>query len=142
MNTSAPKLESKAEAEESSPPFALLIIFCFLTIDSLERAYEAIDFLLHSEAPMWRAIVFGLWIATNVLLILLLYLKTFAGRLWTMVVFGIHLFYLGFHIVSENKLLWLSLGEWGQSRVLLTMAIDAWILHLVSRQEVKDYLIE
>lgn len=142
MNTGAPELESNVDAEESSPPFALLIIFCFLTIDSLERVYEAIDFLLHSEAPMWRVIVFGLWIATNVLLILLLYLKTFAGRLWTMVVFGIHLLYLGVHIVNEDKLLWLALGEWGQTRILLTMAIDAWILHLISRQEVKDYLIE
>lgn len=142
MNTGATNLEPRVEADSDRRPFALLIIFCFLTIDSCERAYEAIDFLLHSEAPMWRAIVFGLWIATNVLLILLLYLKTFAGRLWTMVVFGIHLVYLCFHIVSEDKLLWLSLGEWGQSRVLLTMAIDAWILHLVSRQEVKDHLIE
>lgn len=140
MNTSAPKLEEDLDAEPL--PFALVIIFCFLTIDSLERAYEAVDFLMNSDAPSWRVVVFGLWIATNVLLILLLYLKTFAGRLWTMVVFGIHLVYLAYHIISEDKLLWLSLGEWGQTRVFLTMAIDAWMLHLISRQEVKDYLVE
>jgi len=131
-----------SQLDESSRPFALQIVFCFLVLDSLERIYEAIQFLLHTENQSWRVIVFGLWVATNVLLILLLYLKTFAGRLWTLVVFGIHLVYLGFHVVSEDKLLWLSLGEWGQGRILLTMAVDAWIMHLISRQEVKDYLIE
>jgi hypothetical protein len=133
------------KATEEGPkkfPFALQIILCFLALDSIERIWEAIQFLVSSDGDSWRVIVYGLWVATNVLLILLLTLKTFAGRLWTLVVFGIHIFYLGFHIVSQNKLLWLSLDEWSQGRILMTMLIDAWLMHLVSRQEVKELLTD
>jgi hypothetical protein len=123
-------------------PFALQIIMSFLVLDSLDRIYDAVHLLVYETGDSWRAAVFGLWVATNVLLLLLLLLRTFAGRLWTLVVFGIHMFYIGYHLIATDKLLWLSLNEWGQTRIFVTLAIDAWIMHLISRDDVKDYLIE
>lgn len=122
-------------------PFAVKLVVVFLLMDALERSIGAVGDWLHS--PGWiPLIVAGLWIVTDGLLILLIGLQTFAGRLWTQVIFAIHMFYLGYSIIHDEPLLWFTMSAWGQTRLLLTMAIDGLLIHLVSRSDSKAYLCD
>lgn len=144
MSESAvPASEPTIPEYDSSPdwPFALLLVLSFLILDSVERSVQIVQGLIQG-ASVWPAFVLGLWVAMNTLLILLLFLRTTAGRLWTIVVFLIHMVYTGFHVIYERPHLWLSLDEIQQSRLLATLMIDALILHCMFRQDVAELLCE
>lgn len=114
------------------PPGARLIV-CFLGLDALERAVELGLWLrgLHAGLSAPRSStppnlpVLGLWIAVDLLLILLLTMRTRAGRLFTTVIFLLHAFYLAHVLVHTDPTLWLYMSGWGRARLAITLAIDA-----------------
>lgn len=131
---------------ESSPelPFAVKFIVLFLGVDILERLGWIVTVLLDDGSTLPRTVLAfsALWVATDGLLILLLTLRTYAGRIWTILLFSIHIIYVVFQLIHERPFLWVSLDGLGQARLFVTVGIDALILHLVSTQAARDVLVE
>jgi hypothetical protein len=130
--------------EELSPlPLGARLIVCFLGADSIERAIELGLWLRGLSAGLTtprsstppNLPVLGLWIAVDLLLILLLTMRTRAGRLFTTVIFALHAFYLAHVLVLTDPTLWLYMSDWGRARLAITLALDATaILYLLSPQ--------
>src|SRR5947209_4609634 len=81
-------------ASDVEAPLGVKFLICFLLVDAGRRV---IDLLTGgSDAPGSPImLIFILWIAINLLLALLLGLRTRAGRYWTQAILAIHVFYLG-----------------------------------------------
>jgi hypothetical protein len=123
-------------------PFALKIVICFLILDVAERLIQMGLLFFQNEIPWTLIFVFCLWIFIDVLLIALVVFRTTAGRIWVLIVFGVHLFYVGYTMIHESPSLWLGLDAWDQTRILSTLAIDALGMHLCCREDVSEYLTD
>lgn len=119
-------------------PWALRFVTAFLIIDTLKRIYQALaPFWRGAEKPYLQAAVQGLWVATNILVLILFFgLRARAGRLWLQLVLGIHAFYQAFYVIHQEPLLWFALSEEDRARIFLTIVIDLLLIHLMSRPEV------
>lgn len=111
-------------------PFGVLVLLAFLSLDGLERAVELGAWLWSrhaSAAPRAYAVnlpVFGLWAIVDALLVLLLVMRTRAGRWFCVVIFLLHAGYLTHVLAGTNPELWIYLGALGRLRVAATAAID------------------
>lgn len=119
-----------------SLPFALKVLVCFLAFDALERTGGLVLWALQrAQGPELTTSEFdpngpigltslGLWIMVDLLLIVLVLLRTWWGRVWTSMIFGIHLGYLVWVLVVSKPQLWLYLDDVGRGRMAATLAID------------------
>ncbi|HZU99513.1 MAG TPA: hypothetical protein VFF73_22580 [Planctomycetota bacterium] len=116
-------------------------MICFLLVDALRRVIELVRGDLDiPERP--TIIIFILWIGINLLLALLLGLRTRAGRYWTQAILTIHVFYLGHELCLHSPDLWLALGLMGRVRIVATVFLDgAFVAYLFSR-DARAYLQE
>ena len=119
-----------------SLPFPLKVLICFLAFDAFERTGGLLMWALQrAQGPELTTSEFdpngpigltslGLWIMVDLLLIVLLLLRTWWGRVWTFMIFGIHLSYLAWVLVVSKPQLWLYLDGTGRARLATTLAID------------------
>ena len=114
-------------------PLAVRVVIAFLCIDAIERAVElgiwiraaqgAVVYPHTSTPPNFP--VLGLWIAVDILLVLLLLMRTKAGRLFTAAIFVLHAFYVAHVLVVSDPTLWLYMSDWGRGRLAITLFLDA-----------------
>ena len=122
-------------------PFALQVVLCFLAVDVGERLLHLASWPgLGGSAQSVR--LDALWIVTYGLLGFLLLSRNVAGLAWTRLIFGVHIFYVGYQLVVSQPTLFKNASQLHQARLLLTLLIDCLILHLSTRAELKDYLID
>ena len=77
----------------------------------------------------------GLWVAVDVLLVMLLLMRTKAGRLFTAAIFVLHAFYVAHVLVVSDPTLWLYMSDWGRARLALSLFLDALaVTYLMSSQ--------
>jgi hypothetical protein len=108
---------------QARAPFVIQLLILFLAWDACERigeliwvAWQASHSLEPPATPYPAPIpVTMLWIVVDMLLPVLLLLRTTAGRLLTQVIFGIHLIYLAHVFVLKHPYLWLYMGSLGPS---------------------------
>lgn len=120
-------------ADRDVLPLAVRVVVAFLCIDALERAVElgawiraaqgSVTYPHTSTPPNFP--VLGLWIAVDVLLVLLLLMRTKAGRLFTAAIFVLHAFYVAHVLVVSDPTLWLYMSDWGRGRLAITLFLDA-----------------
>ena len=124
-------------------PFAVKVVLAFLALDALERVAQTLSLsFFQAEPDFVQAFVVALWIFIDLLLIFLLWVRSSAGRLWVLIVFAVHLLYVAQLISSDASPLWLSQDDFGRARLLLTLAIDGYGMHLISRPEARAFLCE
>jgi hypothetical protein len=133
-------------AREADSPFLWKLILCFLIVDGFERLAELVLYALALRAGPGAEInpyapnvyVSALWILVDFLLATLLGLRARAGRIWTLGIFAIHLFYLGHVLAVRYPYLWVYLGDAGRTKILVTMVIDVlaifWLLSPQSKR--------
>jgi hypothetical protein len=116
---------------------------CFLLGDMGERIYELIRWAITDTGTAFTsANPYGptlpnllIWVVVNPLLVLLLWLRTTWGRLWSQVVFGIHFLFMAYSVAVSHPELWIYLGSAGRLRLVATLVLDlAVIAYLFSRQ--------
>lgn len=124
-------------------PFGVRLVVAFLGLDALERAVElgtwvhayrtSIGVPPSSTSPNFP--VLGLWIAVDVLLVLLLLMRTQAGRLFAAAIFVLHGVYVAHVLIASDPMLWLYMSDWGRGRLALTLFLDvALFVYLLGRQ--------
>ncbi|MCA8923601.1 MAG: hypothetical protein KDD82_17420 [Planctomycetes bacterium] len=129
-------------------PLGVLVLLVFLTTDGLERAIEVALNLTLSEEELAQklrvfdtpALVSCFWIGADWLLALLLGLRSWAGRLWTQSLFGIHLFYLYHMVALRAPEGWLYLDPASRTQIALTVVLDVGAIAYLSSTRAKDYL--
>jgi hypothetical protein len=114
-------------------PLGVKLVVAFLCLDALERAVElgawiraaasVIGTPRTSTAPNFP--VLGLWVAVDILLVMLLLMRTKAGRLFTAAIFVLHAFYVAHVLVVSNPALWLYMSDWGRARLAVSLFLDA-----------------
>lgn len=122
-------------------PFLVKLVVCFLGADALERCFflvkwsltlgEESSILAGSEFDLGGKLgllAIGISILLEVILILLVLLRTWWGRLWTQALFLIHLVYVGHLILIAKPELWIFLDAPGRVRLGATLVLDALIL--------------
>jgi hypothetical protein len=133
-HTIEPDASHGLDLERTEPlPFGARLVVCFLAVDALQRAVEVGTYLrqasgaLHPPATATapNLPVLGLWVAVDVLLVLLLLMRTTAGRLFSAAVFVLHAFYLAHILTVSDPTLWLYMSDWGRVRLALTLFLDA-----------------
>jgi hypothetical protein len=118
-------------------PFLVKLLLCFLGADALERTYLLIKWSLEleEEASLLSGSEFdlggklgllaiGISIMLEVILILLILLRTWWGRLWTQALFLIHLVYVAHLVLIAKPELWIFLDAPGRLRVGATLIVD------------------
>ncbi|MEZ6184247.1 MAG: hypothetical protein R3F62_04450 [Planctomycetota bacterium] len=122
-------------------PVGVLVLMTFLVVDGLKRLAEVLYGLTLTEEDLTSkvqvfevsAMVSVFWVCADVLLALLLGLRSWAGRLWTQCLFGIHLFYLFHQIAIRSPEGWLYLNAWSRTQIAVSVVIDmAAIVYLSS----------
>ena len=133
-------------------PFLLKLVVCFLGADALERCAELIRWgLRHAQASDLTGSEFdmggplgllaiGISALLELILILLILLRTWWGRIWTQTVFAIHLFYAGSLILVQKPEIWLYLGDEGRLRLGATLVVDSLALAYLSSHEARRAL--
>lgn len=118
--------------DESEAPIGVKFLICFLLVDAVRRIIDLITG--GNDAPgSPLMLIFILWVCINLLLALLLALRTRAGRYWTQAILAIHVFYLGHELSVRAPYLWLSMGVLGRARILATVFLDgAFVAYLTS----------
>lgn len=115
------------------PPFGCQLVLGFLVLDALDRVIELGRWLwAYHQTTLSQPLgshavnipVFGLWILVDILLAILLVLRTRFGRWFTVVIFGLHAGYLAHVLGWTSPELWMMVGSWGRGRVALTLVID------------------
>lgn len=126
-----PDLDDHPRAEDPPTPFGVQVIVAFLVLDGLERAAELGHWLWvtrgAAQPPAAYAVnlpVFGLWAVVDALLVLLLVMRTRAGRWFSVVIFALHAGYLTHVLSGVHPELWIYLGTLGRVRVAATGLID------------------
>lgn len=124
-------------------PFGVRLVVAFLGLDALERAVElgtwiyafrtSIGIPRSSTPPNFP--VLGLWIAVNVLLVLLLLMRTRAGRLFAAAIFVLHGLYVAHVLTVSDPMVWLYMSDWGRGRLALSLFLDVGLfVYLMSRE--------
>lgn len=126
-------------SSDTEAPLGVKFLICFLFADAVRRV---IDLCLGSvETPGGPTVlIFILWIAINLLLALLLGLRTRAGRLWTQAILAIHVFYLGHELSVRAPYLWMAMGVLGRGRILATVFLDGAFVAYLSSPQARFYL--
>ncbi|MBL4850383.1 MAG: hypothetical protein JKY65_33110 [Planctomycetes bacterium] len=133
-------------------PFLVKLIVCFLAADALERcgvlAQWGLEAAKASEltgsdfdvgGPL-GLLAIGISVMLEVILILLVLLRTWWGRLWTQALFLIHLVYAAHLVLIAKPELWVFLDTPGRLRIGGTLVLDALILAYLWSPEVRDTL--
>jgi hypothetical protein len=124
---------------ESEAPLGVKFLICFLLIDAVQRLADL--FPGGPETPGSPTIViFILWIAINLLLALLLGLRTRAGRYWTQAILAIHVFYIGHELSVRAPYLWMSMGVLARARILGTVFVDGAFVAYLTSERARTYL--
>jgi hypothetical protein len=132
-------LPSVSADSESSPPLGVKFLICFLLVDAVRRVHDLATGGTNAPgSPI--TFIFILWIAINLLLALLLGLRTRAGRYWTQAILVIHVFYLGHELTTRDPVLWLSMGFATRARILATVFLDGVFVAYLSSEKAKLYL--
>ncbi len=118
-------------------PFLIKLVVCFLGADALERTYLLIKWSLElkEESSVLSGSEFdlggklgllaiGISILLEVILILLVLLRTWWGRLWTQALFLIHLVYVAHLVLIAKPELWIFLDTPGRLRLGATLVLD------------------
>lgn len=149
MNTSLSYgLDSNASQIRRGVPFPIQLMILFLAFDACERlgemiwvAWEATHALEPPSTPYRAPVpVTMLWIVVDVLLPVLLLLRTHAGRWLTQMIFAIHLLYMAHVFVIKHPYLWLYMGSWGRAKLVSTLVIDGCFVAYLFSQRAKTYL--
>lgn len=129
-------------------PFGVRLVVAFLGLDALERAVElgtwihafrtSIGIPPSSTPPNFP--VLGLWIAVDVLLVLLLLMRTKAGRLFAGAIFVLHGLYVAHVLTISDPMVWLYMSDWGRGRLALSLFIDAGLLVYLLGAEASEAL--
>lgn len=129
-------------------PFGVLVLLAFLSVDGIERAVELGAWLWsrHASAAPARAYavnlpVFGLWAIVDALLVLLLVMRTRAGRWFCVVIFLLHAGYMTHVLAGTNPELWIYLGTLGRLRIAVTAAIDLFAACYLLSPAPAEYLV-
>ena len=124
-------------------PFSLKLILLFLVFDNAKRALLLAGLFLGEADYEVQLILFhALWIMTNCLLIVLINLRANAARYWLMLVISVHALYLVSHIAVREPVLWLVLDYLGRLRLITSLVIDCFILHVLTKTQISNYLVE
>ncbi len=124
---------------DSEAPLGVKFLICFLLVDAVRRVHDLASGGVEAPgSPI--TLIFILWIAINLLLALLLGLRTRAGRYWTQAILAIHVFYLGHELSVRAPYLWLSMGVLSRARILATVFIDGAFVAYLSGSQAKFYL--
>jgi hypothetical protein len=121
------------------PPLGVKFLICFLLVDAVRRSIELVAGSPENTGGP-TVVIFILWIAINLLLALLLGLRTRAGRFWTQAILLIHVFYLGHELSVRAPYLWMALGVLGRGRILATVFLDGIFIAYLSGREARHYL--
>lgn len=118
-------------------PFLIKLVVCFLGADALERTFflvkwsleldEQSSILSGSEFDLGGKLgllAIGISIMLEVILILLVLLRTWWGRLWTQALFLIHLVYVAHLVLVSKPELWIFLDAPGRVRLGATLVLD------------------
>lgn len=149
MNTSLGyDLDSNASQIRRGIPFALQLIVLFLAFDACERigemiwvAWQATHAVEPPSTPYRAPVpVTMLWIVVDVLLPVLLLLRTFAGRWLTQVIFAIHMLYMAHVFVIKYPYLWLYMGGLGRAKLVSTLLIDGCAVAYLFSERARTYL--
>ena len=121
-------------------PFLVKVIVCFLGADALERCVSLVQWGLEAAkaseltgseydvgGPL-GLLAIGISVMLEVILILLVLLRTWWGRLWTQALFLIHLVYAAHLVLIAKPELWVFLGAPGRLRLGGTLVLDALVL--------------
>jgi hypothetical protein len=131
---------------ENDTPLGVKFLICFLLADATHRVYDLVTSSTGypngvGEAPGAPiTLIFILWIGINLLLALLLLLKTRAGRYWTQAILVIHVFYLGHELGVRAPYLWLTMGLATRARILATVFLNGVFVAYLNGQRAKRYL--
>ena len=131
---------TELDSQEPRVPFGVKFLICFLLADAVRRGFELGFGPPDPQAP--SPVIFILWVAIDLLLALLVTLRTRAGRYWTQAILAIHVFYLGHELVVRSPQLWLSLGALARGQVVATLFLDGIFLAYLSGEEARGYLQE
>lgn len=124
-------------------PFGVRLVVAFLGLDALERAVElgtwiyafrtSIGIPPSSTPPNFP--VLGLWIAVDVLLVLLLLMRTRAGRLFSAAMLVLHALYVAHVLVVSDPMVWLYMSDWGRARLAISLFVDLGLfVYLIGRE--------
>jgi hypothetical protein len=135
-------------AARDAIPLGVRLVVAFLGLDALERAVELGSWLREASATIGAPRtstapnfpVLGLWVAVDVLLVMLLLMRTKAGRLFTAAIFLLHAFYVAHLLVINNPTLWLYMSDWGRGRVALSLLLDAIAVTYLLGQQASEAL--
>lgn len=129
-------------------PFGVRVVVGFLGLDALERVVElglwiyafrtSIGIPRSSTPPNFP--VLGLWIAVDVLLVLLLLMRTKAGRLFAAAIFVLHGLYVAHVLTVSDPMVWLYMSDWGRGRLALSLFIDTGLLVYLLGREASEAL--
>jgi hypothetical protein len=128
-----------SHTSESEVPLGVKFLICFLLADAARRVIELLSGGADTPgSPI--TLIFILWIAINLLLALLLGLRTRAGRYWTQAILVIHVFYLGHELSVRAPYLWLSMGVVSRARIFATVFLDGLFVAYLSTAQARFYL--
>jgi hypothetical protein len=132
--------EDEIEASETTDaPLGVKFLICFLLADATRRGVELGQATAEANGGP-NTMIFILWIAINLLLALLLGLRTRAGRLWTQAILVIHVFYLGHELVVRAPYLWVAMGLVPRARIVATIFMDGLFVAYLNGERAKAYL--
>jgi len=114
-------------------------LICFLLIDAVHRVGDLVGGGVETPGSP-TVIIFILWIAIDLLLALLLGLRTRAGRYWTQAILAIHVFYLGHELSVRAPYLWMSMGVLARARILATVFLDGAFVAYLTSERARTYL--
>lgn len=138
MDTSGDDLEP---VNADGAPFGVKLLVCFLLLDAARRGVELV--WVRPEIPASYSIaVFILWAVIDLLLGLLLVLRTRAGRYWTQAILAVHVLYLGYTLAVEKPHLWLALAPLVRGRVVATVLLDGLFVGYLTSRQAKAFLDE
>jgi hypothetical protein len=86
------------------------------------------------------SMIFILWIVIDLLLAVLLGLKTRAGRYWTQAILAIHVFYLGHELAVKTPYVWMAMGVVPRGRIFATVFLDGFFVAYLNSWQAKSYL--
>lgn len=141
-------VEQLPSQTDSVRPLGVLALIVFLTIDGVERAIEvAYGLSLTDEQITARAQVFEtpalvscFWLGANWLLAALLALRSWAGRIWTQCLFGIHLFYLFHMIAFRFPEGWLYVNAWSRTQIAASVIFDVLAIAYLNSLRARNHL--
>lgn len=124
-------------------PLFLKVLICFLLIDGGERIVQLVLWAKSlPEVPSLAPSPYYpnlpaeiLWILVHMLLAILLFLRTWWGRIWTQAIFIIHIFFVAHAMAIRHPEIWIYMDWSGRVRLLVTLVLDIVVVtYLWSRQ--------